>query len=106
MNPKRQLPPVPGFYDFPEDGFVNGAEYRAEEVLLESLMQFGRSLLAQSLDDPDNVFCPGFSAAAREGGERIANNLWRDLMDWLLFDHALAGDGRTVADLFWNRRKL
>ncbi|MBU4307230.1 MAG: hypothetical protein L6428_08400 [Candidatus Aminicenantes bacterium] len=52
------------------------------------------------------AFCPGFSAAAKKGGEGIAKNLWIDLLDWLLFDHALDDEGRTIAELYMYRKKF
>lgn len=106
MKPKRQSTQIPPAFDFPEDGFVNGPENQAEEALMDSLMQFGRPLITKSLDDPDMAFCQGYRAAARKGGEGIAKNLWIDLLDWLLFDHVLDEDERTIAELYMYRKKL
>jgi hypothetical protein len=105
MKPKRQPTQISPVFDFPEDGFINGPENQAEEALMDSLMQFGRPRITKSLDDPDMAFCQGYRAAVRKGGEGIAKNLWIDLLDWLLFDHAFENDRRTIADLYMFRKK-
>jgi hypothetical protein len=100
------MSPDETFWDFPEDGFVMGPEFLAKEKLLEGLTGFARQQVSESLADPDEAFCPGIKEVMQKLGDSMHDMLWINIIEWLLFDKAVADDGRTNSDLYWSRNKL
>lgn len=97
----------PDFFDFPEDGFAAGPEFRIKDKLLEKLIEFSRPLLAAYIKDLESTFYPRYKAAVKKGGEGIGNMLWINCLDWFLFDHPLDPESsQTIIELFLYRRKL
>ncbi|MBU4307327.1 MAG: hypothetical protein L6428_06550 [Candidatus Aminicenantes bacterium] len=105
--PLRIVNELTPFFDFPEDGFAAGPEFRIKESLLQKLMEFSRPLLATYMKDVDKTFYPRYREAVEKGGEGIGDMLWINCLDWVLFDHPIDPEtGRSVVELFFYRKKL
>ena len=104
---KKQAPsPNKSIWDFPEDELPEGPECRIKDGLILALVRFGRSLIKNEFETPDEIFHPQFTSIFESGSDAMRLSLFSAFTDWIHFDHAIDEEGRTVADLYQIRKKL